>query len=139
MSTETSKAVYRQFIQTIFNEARFDKLGDFLAPGYRIQDAPPGTPPGGEGVKGVVEMFRGAFPDFEISLDEVIGEGDVVAARSTVRGTHRGEFMGLSPTGRSFAVTSLTMVRIVDGRLTESWVKNDVAAMMAQLGAGAPA
>jgi steroid delta-isomerase-like uncharacterized protein len=136
MTAETNKARYREFIQAIFNEARFDALDNFLDPSYAIREAPPGTPSGGDGVKQIVTMFRSAFPDLVITLDEVIAEGDVVAARSTVGGTHEGEFMGMAPTGKSFSIRSLTFVRLKDGRLTESWVKNDVASLMAQLSAG---
>jgi steroid delta-isomerase-like uncharacterized protein len=139
MSVAANKARYGEFIQAIFNEARFDRLGEFLAPSYAIQEAPPGTAPGAEGVRQVVTMFRTAFPDLTITLDEVIGEGDTVAALSTLRGTHRGEFMGIAPTGKTVSVTSLTMVRLEDGRLTKSWVKNDVASLLRQLGAGPPA
>jgi steroid delta-isomerase-like uncharacterized protein len=139
MTAATNKARYGEFIQAIFNEARFDRLGDFLAPSYAIQEAPPGTAPGGEGVRQVVTMFRTAFPDMTITLDEVIAEGDTVAALSRLRGTHRGEFMGVAPTGKTVSVTSLTMVRLEDGRLTKSWVKNDVASLMRQLGAGSQA
>ena len=80
-------------------------------------------------------MFRGAFPDLVITLDEVIAEGDFVAARSTSRGTHRGDFMGMKPTGRSMTMPTLTMVRLRDGKIAESWVKNDIAALMRQIGA----
>ncbi|HEU0072885.1 MAG TPA: ester cyclase [Dehalococcoidia bacterium] len=131
---EQNKAVYREFIQRVFNEGHLDMLDKFLAPSYVIRDAPPGTPPGAEGVKQVVSMFREAFPDFEITLDEVIAEGDFVAASSTVRGTHRGEIFGIPATGNRVSISSLTMVRIIDGRLVESRVKNDTAALMSQLG-----
>ena len=130
---EANKALYRDFIQRIFNEGRLDLLDHYLAPNYAIQEAPSGTPAGAEGVREVVSMFRGAFPDFEITLDEVIAEGSVVAARSTVRGTHRDPIFGIAPTGRPIAVGSLTMVHIEDGRLVASWVKTDTAAMMRQL------
>ena len=135
MDTEQNKSIYRAFIQRVFNEGRLDALDEFLAPSYVIRDTPPETPPGAEGVKSVVSMFRGAFPDLEITLDDLMAEGDRVAARSTLRGTHRGPLFGLAPTGRSVTMTSLTMVRIVDGRLVESWVKNDTASLMSQLGA----
>jgi predicted ester cyclase len=130
---ESNKAVYREFIQTVFNEGRLDNLDRFLAPSYAIRDAPPGALPGAEGVKQVVTMFRGAFPDLQITLDEVIAEGDVVAASSTVRGTHRGELFGIPPTGKSVCISSLTMVRIVKGRLVESRVKNDTGELIRQL------
>jgi len=133
---ESNKAIYRNFIQAVFNEGRLDRVDEFLAPSYVIADAPPGTPPGADGVRQVVAMFRGAFPDLEITLDEVIAEGDVVAASSTLRGTQRGDFLGVPATGRPVSISSLTMVRIVDGRLVESRVKNDTAELMRQLAAG---
>ena len=139
MTTEGNKARYSQFIQSIFNEGKFDELSGYLAPSYQIKDAPPGAPQGAEGVRAASSMFRSAFPDLEITLDSVIAEGDTVAARSTVRGTHNVPFFGIAPTGKQVSVTSLTMVRIVDGRLVESWVKTDTAGLMSQLGAGAPA
>ena len=130
-----NKAVYRDFIQKVFNEGRLDLLDQFLAPGYVIQDSPPGTKAGAEGVRDVVTMFRSAFPDLEITLDEVIAEGETVASRATLRGTHKGDFLGVPATGRSISVPSLTMVRIVEGRLVESRVKNDTAVLMAQINA----
>ena len=137
MSTETerNKQIYSRFIQEVFNKGIFDVLGELLAPDYAIEDAPPGTAQGAEGVKQIVTMFRGAFPDLQISLDELVAEGDSVAARSTTRGTHRGAFMGIEPTGRSISMPTLTLVHLRDGRLVRSWVKNDVAALMRQLGA----
>ena len=137
MNTEQNKSTYRSFIQQVFNEGRLDALDEFLAPSYVIRDAPPGTPLGAEGVKQVVSMFRGAFPDLEITLDDLIAEGDKVAARSTLRGTHRGTLFGIAATGKPVSMTSLTLVCIVDGRLVESWVKNDVTSLMNQLGANA--
>jgi predicted ester cyclase len=137
MTPQDNKTVYRRFIQEVFNEAKFDNLSDLLAPNYQIRDAPPGTPPGAEGVKQVVTMFHAGFPDMEITLDEVVVEGDTVASRSTLRGTHRGEIFGLKPTGRPVAMTTLTLVHIVDGKLTESWVKNDTMSLMHQLSAAA--
>ncbi|HEX5368983.1 MAG TPA: ester cyclase [Dehalococcoidia bacterium] len=136
VETERNKAVYSRFIQEVFNEGHFDAFSELLAPDYTIEDAPPGAAPGAEGVKQVVKMFRGAFPDLQITLDELVAESDSVAARSTLRGTHRGAFMGIEPTGRSVAITTLTLVHLKDGRLVASWVKNDIAALMRQLGAG---
>ena len=135
MGIEENKAVYRRFIDEVFNQGKLDSLDQFLAPGYVVQDAPPGTPPGPEGVKQAVTMFRQAFPDLQITLDQLVAEGDWVCSRATTRGTHRGPFMGIEPTGRKVEMRGLTMVRIVDGRLTESWVKNDVMSLMTQLGA----
>lgn len=113
-------------------------LNEVLSPSYVYRDAPPGTPPGAEGIKQVVSMFHTAFPDLEITIDDMVAEGDKVCARATTRGTHRGEIFGIPATGKAMAMTGLTMVRIVDGRLVESWMKNDVMGLMSQLGARFP-
>jgi steroid delta-isomerase-like uncharacterized protein len=133
MTAEYNKTIYIRYIQAIFNEARFEELDGFLAADYEIKDALPGSAPGAAGIREAVTMFRTGFPDMVITLDEVIAEGDWVASKSTLRGTHHGDFLGVAPTGRAVAVTSLTMVKFRDGKLTESWVKNDVTAMMRQL------
>jgi steroid delta-isomerase-like uncharacterized protein len=138
MTTDQNKAVYRRFIQEVFNEGRLDALDALLSPSYVLRDAPPGSPPGPQAVAEVVRMFRAAFPDLVITIDELVAEGDKVCARATTRGTHRGPMFGLPPTGKPVTMTGLTMVRIVDGRLVESWVKNDVTGLMRQLGAGSP-
>ena len=80
-------------------------------------------------------MFRGAFPNLKITIEEIIAEGDKVCARAITRGTHKGTLFGLPASGKSVAMTGLTMVTIRDGRLVESWVKNDVMGLMKQLGA----
>jgi steroid delta-isomerase-like uncharacterized protein len=139
MSIDENKTIYRRFIQEVFNEGRLDALGALVSPAYVLHDAPPGTPRGPEAIAGVVRMFRAAFPDLAIEIDELVAEGDKVAARATTRGTHRGPIMGVPATGKTVAMTGLTMVRIVDGRLVESWVRNDVAGLMRQLGAEPPA
>jgi predicted ester cyclase len=136
MTSAENKQRYIDYIKAIFNEARFDELDGFLAPDYAIKDAPPGSAEGAAGIRDAVTMFRTGFPDMVITLDEVIAEGDWVASKSTLRGTHRGNFLGMEPTGRSVEVTSLTMIKFRDGKLLESWVKNDVAAMMRQLQGG---
>ena len=138
MTTEENKAVYQRFIGEVFNKGNFDVLDEVLAPSYMIQDAPLGSPAGAEAVKQVVTMFRTGFPDLEIKIEDLIAEDDKVAARSTLTGTHRGAIFGIAPTGKSISMPSLTMVRIVDGRLVWSSVKNDTATLMRQLGAEPP-
>ena len=137
MVTDQNKAVYLRFIQEVFNEGRLDRLDQLLAPAYQIRDAPPGTPPGAEGVRQVVSMFRAAFPDLRITIEDQIAEGDKVCSRSTMRGTHKGVTFAIPATHKTIMMSGLTMVTIVDNRLVESWVKNDVMGLMAQLGAGA--
>lgn len=134
---EQNKALYRRFIDEVFNHGRIEKLGEFLAPNYVFRDAPPGAPNGPESVAGVVKMFRAAFPDLVVAIDEQMAEGDRVCSRATTRGTHRGALFGIQPTNKAVAMTGLTLVRVADGRLVESWVKNDVIGLLKQLGATA--
>ncbi|HEX7127034.1 MAG TPA: ester cyclase [Thermodesulfobacteriota bacterium] len=94
-----------------------------------------GTPGGPDAIRQVVTTFRAAFPDLRITIEDQVAEGDKVCSRATTRGTHRGAIFGIEPTGRSVTMTGPTLVRIVDGHLVESWVKNDVIGLMRQLGA----
>jgi steroid delta-isomerase-like uncharacterized protein len=138
MVTDQTKAVYRRFIQEVFNEGRLDMLDEVLSRSYIYHDAPPGTPPGSEGIKQIISMCRAAFPDLEITIEDQVAEGDKVCSRTTMRGTHRGDIFGIPATGKAVTMTGLTMVRMADSRLVESWVKNDVMGLMSQLGAGSP-
>jgi steroid delta-isomerase-like uncharacterized protein len=134
MSTDNNKAVYWRYIQEVFNEGRLDRLNELLAPDYTYHEAPPGTPAGAEGIRQVVTQFRGAFPDLKITIEEQIAEGDRVCSRATTRGTHKGPLFGIPATGKSVTMTGITWVRVVDGKITDSWVKNDVFGLMSQLG-----
>jgi predicted ester cyclase len=131
--TDQHKAFYRRFLQEIFVEGRLEKLDEFLLPSYVNHDARPGAPAGPEGVREIARQFRAAFPDLSITVEAQIAEGDLVCSRTTTRGTHRGELFGIPPTGRAVTMTGLTMVRMVDGRFLEGWVKNDVAGLMRQM------
>lgn len=133
---EQNKALYRRFLEEVFNDGQIDRADQFLSPSYILHDAPPGTPPGPEAVKQVVTMFRKAFPDLKIAIEELVAEEDKVCARATTRGTHKGTFFGVPATGKAVTMSGLTMVRIDDGRIIESWVKNDISGLMRQIGGG---
>jgi len=133
---EANKQIYTRYIEEAFNRGNLSVLDELLDPDYVYRDAPPGTPEGPAAIRQVVTMFRTGFPDVEITLDQLVAEGDYVCARATTRGTHRGLIFGLEPTGNAVTMKGMTMVRIANGKIVESWVKNDVAGLMAQLGAG---
>jgi predicted ester cyclase len=134
MNTDQNIATYRRFIQEVFNDGRLDAIKEFLSPAYVFHDAPPDTPPGRDGTRQIVSSFRAAFPDLEISIEDQVAEEDKVCSRTTMRGTHKGLIFGIAGTGGTLMMTGFTMVRIVGGRLVESWVKNDVIGLMNQLG-----
>ena len=91
---------------------------------------------GPDKMKEYVGVFHSAFPDFRVTLEDQIAEGDKVVNRWTVRGTHQGEFQGISPTGKEVEFTGIHMSTINDeGKLQESWENYDALGLMQQLGA----
>jgi predicted ester cyclase len=85
-------------------------------------------------MKAFAAEFREAFPDFHDSIDIQLGEGDMVATRFTSRETHRGVFMGVEPTNKELSWTGITIDRISEGKIVESWANWDMMGMMQQLG-----
>ncbi|MBV8360856.1 MAG: ester cyclase [Deltaproteobacteria bacterium] len=79
-------------------------------------------------------MFHAAFPDLHFTLEDIVAEGDKVAYRYTVRGTHMGDFMGLAATGKQILVTGTLTTRIADGKFQEDWENIDMLGLMQQLG-----
>ena len=90
---------------------------------------------GPELLKEVFGRLHRAFPDLHITVDDLIAEGDKVVARDTVTGTHQGEYMGLSPTGKSITYNEIVICRFADGRIAETWGVVDVLSQLRQLGA----
>ena len=108
-------------------------VDDFFAPEFVSHNNPPGFPPGVEGVKRFFTMFRDAFPDVEVEIDELVVEGDRVAVATTFTGTHEGELMGVTPTGRSVSVTGIDIVRVAEGKIVEHRGLTDIVGLMRQL------
>jgi predicted ester cyclase len=97
--------------------------------------APPGLV-GPQGVKDYLyEPWFAAFPDAQFTLEDLIAEGDKVTFRATLRGTHRGEFMGIAPTGKHVTMTAIGIGRIEEGKIAEGWQSTDVLGLLQQLGA----
>jgi steroid delta-isomerase-like uncharacterized protein len=112
------------------NEAVIDEL---VAEDY-VNYNWPAPAPGREGFKQVTRAFHVAFPDITVTLEDVVAEGDLVASRGVLHGTHRGEFQGIPATGRTVAVPYIDIWRLKNGQFTENWVQMDMMGMMQQLG-----
>ena len=106
----------------------------FFAPDFVSHNNPPGFPSGVEGVTRFFAMLGAAFPDVEVTVDELFAAGDRVAVATTFTGTHEGELMGLAPTGRRVAVTGIDLLRIAEGRIAEHRGLTDTVGLMRQLG-----
>jgi steroid delta-isomerase-like uncharacterized protein len=134
MRTEENKAVYRRFLDVGFNTGDFAALGTVLDANYVDHDAPPGIPPGPEGIAQLLSVYRAAFPDVHMCVEQQAAEGDLVATRYVFHGTHTGNLMGIPPTGKQVTMTGTTIARVVDGKMVEAWVNYDLFGLMQQLG-----
>lgn len=135
MSTEQNKALVRQLVEEVMNHGDIRLIDEFLTPDFiEHEELPPGIPPGREAPKVLFTMLRSAFPDFKATIDDIVAEGDKVVFRQTWTGTHKGEFMGVPPTGKSVSFGVIDIIRIAGGKCVEHWGQMDSMAMMQQLG-----
>ena len=136
MSVEENKAAFRRIPEEVVNTGNLALADELFAADYVEHVAvPPGTPPGVEGFKAFFTMLRAAFPDLRYTVEAILAEDDLVAGHVTVRGTHRGEFMGIAPTGRQATWTETHVGRYENGKLVEHWGDSDDLGLLQQLGA----
>ena len=128
-----NKALVRRFVEEVVNRGDLRLLADLVAPNH-VRHAPDGDLYGPEGVRIDLADYRVAFPDLEVAIEDVIAEGDWVASRFVLRGTHRGPFLGVAPTGRAVELVGIGVDRVSGGRLTESWVSLDGLGLLRRLG-----
>ncbi len=133
MDVEANKALVRKYIE-LWDTGNLALADEVLAPDF-VDHLHPELAPGPESVKQEVAIFRAAFPDANITVEQVIGEGDTVAFRFVLRGTHAGSFAGLPPTGKEVVMTGMDFVRIADGKVVELWSSQDTLSFLLQLGA----
>lgn len=135
MRPEENKATVRKFIKEVFEGGNLDLIEDLFAPDYVLHDPVlPEEVRGPEGIERYVSMNRAAYPDTSFTIEDQLAEGDEVVTRWTGRGTHRGELMGIPPTGKGVTVTGIEVDRVSDGKMRETWVNYDALGMMQQLG-----
>lgn len=135
MSADSNKALLSR-VYEIVNSGELDRVGEVVAHDFVEHEEFPGLEGGGlEGFLTFARTFRAAFPDLRFTPFDLVAEGDKVAARVLIEGTHRGELAGMPPTGRTIAVSAIDLVRVADGKLVEHWGNTDTLGMMQQLGA----
>ena len=137
MSGEEQKAVVRRWIEA-WNAQDLDSAVDLLAPEYVRHDAnlPDVVGPGAqrEFIAGVLS----AFPDLDLTPEQFIAEEDLVVVRHVVRGTHRGEFLGVPATGRQVTFQAIDIFRLSGNKIVEQWVVMDALGLLQQIGAVPP-
>jgi steroid delta-isomerase-like uncharacterized protein len=132
---DANKALIHRFVEEVQNQHQVDAIDKFLAPSFVNHDPLPGLPGTVEGAKQFHRMLFAAFPDLHMIVHDQAAEGDKVWTRKTATGTHRGEFLGISASGKSIAWKIIDIMTIQHGKITEHWVVADVLGLMQQLGA----
>ncbi|MFD5795404.1 ester cyclase [Streptomyces diastatochromogenes] len=110
-------------------------IDECVAPDVLFHAPVPMGATGAEALKRVWEVLLRAFPDIHVAVEETVAEGDKVASRNTVTGTHLGEYQGLPPTGKTVTYSEIFIVRFAEGRIAEIRGVVDVLAQLRQLGA----
>ena len=134
--SEENKALSRRVIEEVFNANNLEVVDELVAEDHVHHDpAMPEEGHGREHMKEFATMYRSAFPDVHLQIEDQIAEEDLVATRWVASGTHEGELMGIEPTGNRVRVAGMTIDRIADGQIAETWDNYDALGMMQQLGA----
>lgn len=136
MTEDPNKQVVRRFYEELWNRGNLDAADELVASDYVRHDLRPGdAPPGPAGQKAVAQKFRAAFPDVKLQVESLVAEGDLVAARWTMFGTHTGAWGDIAPTGRSVRFSGVNFFRIADQKIAEIWNVRDDLGLREQLGA----
>jgi steroid delta-isomerase-like uncharacterized protein len=126
---DTLRRLYAEFVDR--GDARI--LDQIIAPDFVSEAAP--AVKGAEAVKAIVLPVRAAFPDLHHTILDLVAEGDLVAVRWTMKGTHRGPFSGMPATGKPVAFNAISIYRFRDGKIAELWAQVDRLGLLQQLGA----
>lgn len=135
MSTEANKAVLRHWIEDGWNKGNLNVIDEVYAPNVIQHDAnSPAPVTSAEALKQYVSVFLTAFPDLNLSIDDLVAEGDRVLWRFTSHGTHTGPLLNIPPTGRTGSIAGMALFRFTNGKIVEVWVNIDLFGLRQQLG-----
>jgi steroid delta-isomerase-like uncharacterized protein len=133
--SEQNKKVVRSLVDELWNKGNLQVADELIAPAYLHHD--PSSPDFGKGPeseKKRVNLYRTAFHDFRLNIEDLLAEGETVVARWSCRGVHKGDLNGIAPTGKQFAITGVTIARLSNGKIVEGFVNWDALGLMRQLG-----
>lgn len=129
---EEIKALGDRFVQG-WDKGDWLLLDELLAGDFVFHVTVPGLTPDRDGYKRFFDMHHAAFPDFQVTVEDIVVEGDKIVHRMTWSGTHQGEFMGIAPTGKQIKLSLMTIERIANGKIAEQWGEADLLGLMQQL------
>jgi len=133
--SENNKAIVRRLFAELWNNGNLSLADQLFTPNYTHHDSSsPDFGHGPESERKRATLYRTAFPDLRLTIEDLIAEGDTVMARWSCHGTHKGDLNGIAPTGKQFTISGVTIARLLNGKLAESHVNWDALGMMQQLG-----
>ncbi len=133
MNVEENKRAQQKFGEAI-NSGNLEKLRDLVADDVKEHDPAPNQGPGAQGYIDFFSMMRNAFPDMQVDVETMVANEDKVAFAYTLTGTHKGEFMGLSPSNKKIKARGMQISRFRDGKLVERWGSSDELGILKQIG-----
>ncbi|HLK02796.1 MAG TPA: ester cyclase [Candidatus Acidoferrum sp.] len=133
--SEQNKNSVRRLFEEVWNKGNVTVTDELFASTYNHHDnSTPDVGRGPEGEKKRVALYRNAFPDIRLTIEEILAEGETVVARWSCRGTHKGNFNGIAATGKQFHITGVSIARFTNGKMFEGFVNWDALGLMQQLG-----
>jgi steroid delta-isomerase-like uncharacterized protein len=133
--SENNKTVVRRLIEEVWNKGNLSVADELFTPNYEHHDASsPDFGRGPESEKKRATLYRSAFPDVRVTIEDIISEDDTVMTRWSCHGTHKGDLSGIAPTGKHFTISGITVSRLSNGKVAEGYVNWDALGLMQQLG-----
>jgi predicted ester cyclase len=129
----SNKEIVRRFSDEVWGRGDLTVADEILAVNLIEHNPLPGQAAGRDGHKQIVGLFRSAFPDLRVTTEDLVEDGDRVALRWKAEGTHHGDLMGLSPTGKRVLLTGIEILRIANGEIVERWAEDNGQTVLAQL------
>lgn len=133
-AVEANKELVGRYTTEVFTNQNYDVIDDVLAddlvdhnPALPMEVTSPAE------FRSSVKMIHEAFPDFESPIEDIVAEGNMVVTRTNERGTHKGEFAGIEPTGNEVEIQGINMYRIEGDEIAEMWIQVDMMGLMQQL------
>jgi predicted ester cyclase len=134
MTHQQYKTIVRRVNDAYGAQGDLSVIDEFVAPDLVDHTAPPHLQHGSQSLKQLIHIWRTAFPDLTVTVDDIIAEGDLVVIAWNGSGTHLGDLMGIPPTGKRGTMSGITFNRLRDGRIIERWGNNDQLGLFTQLG-----
>lgn len=131
---KANRAAVLRFNKDVIERGDEAAFRDLMSPEFINRSAPPGSPSGSDGMLYFFShILRPALPDLHVEVHDQMAEGDKVATRKTIHGTHRGELFGVKPTNKRVAIDVIDVVRLKNGRYAEHWGLTTMESVLASL------